>query len=188
MCLPWHHDALRWDTVALLPVLLLVWCKLRGLYWVRGRDREPSNGTGTGRKGCGAKQHGKGEWLGKTMIKKWSNNGGFEKKMGVSGWKKCCHVSWWTFFIPVDISRNHGTKAYFWWCFRNQWHALHLEPSADPRKYQLTGRSSTDPAREPSLFGQCHKSWLRSAMSLSEWTVGEWFLADRKSLLAKSFP
>ena len=77
------------------------------------------------------------------------------------------------FFIPVDISRNHGTKAYFWWCFRNQWHALHLEPSADPRKYQLTGRSSTDPAREPSLFGQCHKSWLRSAMSLSEWTVGE---------------
>lgn len=47
---------------------------------------------------------------------------------------------------------------------------------------------STDPAREPSSFGQCHKSWLRSAMSLSEWTVGEWFLADRTFLLAKSFP
>ena len=123
---------------------------------------EPSNGTGTLKRLWCLQQHGKGEWLGKTMIKKWSNQWWFRKKDGCF-WirNNAAMFLGWLFFIRVDLSRNHGTPRIFLGA---------SETNGTPHIW-----SPTKPAREPSSFGQCHKSWLRSATSLSEWTVGECF-------------
>ena len=72
--------------MALLPVLLLV--LMQAPWSLLGQRQGPVNlQTGPGRDEKVVVQNNteRGEWLGKTMIKKWSNNGGFEKKMGVSG-------------------------------------------------------------------------------------------------------
>ena len=52
------------------------------------------------------------------------------------------------------------------------------------QKYQLTGKVAVTVTvvREPSSFGQCRKSWLRSAMSLLEnnqWGKGKIFFFSR---------
>lgn len=132
--------------------------------------RWPSNGTGMKRLWC--LQHGNGGMVGENQ-KKWSNQWWVGKKYGCFWIRKMLPCFLVDFFLPVNLSRHHGTTRIF---------------SALPKQRTPRIWSPTDPAREPSSFGQCHKSWLRSAMSLSEWTVGEWFLADRTFLLAKSFP
>lgn len=106
--------------MAPLPVLLLV--LMQASWSLLGQRQGPVNRKKTGRRDVeqvavpSTTRKGGNGWLGKTMIKKWSNHIFWEKKMGVSGLETmlpCFLVD--LFFLPVDLSRNHGTKAYFFW-------------------------------------------------------------------------
>ena len=103
VCLPWHHHALRWDTVAPLPALLSVLMQASWSLLGQRHCSEPSNATRDVEKVVVQNNTERGEWLGKTKIKKWSNQWWGEFFLGVSGLEKmlpCFLVDF--FFIRVD--------------------------------------------------------------------------------------